>query len=402
MRALGRPAGRLTIATSLLFLLVGFLPPVSRGLNAEEPVAPPPVDATLLATLSTWLTSHDETPERYVIGLFRTHDVVFLGEQHRVKHDSLLVQDLLDPLYQVGVRVLALEFGRREDQPLIDWLVTRKDWDEALAREVMFRQFVSWGYREYIDLYKAAWALNQRLPKTAPRLRVIGIGDSPDWSIVKTQEDREDPEIKRRVWQGGGEHLWAAAILEPVRSGQKVLVYCGIHHAFTEYRQPIVVDGKFIRFDRDLRAGNHVFNAIGKRAVTVFLHAPWSGYAGYDSASRHPADAIIDRLMLTIGPHPVGFDLNPGPFGQLRVRDAVYRHGYDDFRLGQFCDGGVYRKPISTFAGVTPVADWINDDNLDRARLQSPNPAYRQASASEFNNAIARSADIPARWGFLR
>jgi hypothetical protein len=327
---------------------------------------------------------------------------VFLGEQHRVKHDALLVQDLLGPLYQAGVRVLAVEFGRREDQPLIDWLVTRKDWDEALAREVTFRQFVSWGYREYVDLYKAAWALNQRLPKGAPRLRVLGINDSPDWSIMKTQEDRENPEIKRRVWQGGGEHLWAAANLEAVRAGQKVLVYSGIHHAFTEYRQPIVVDGKFIRFDRELRAGNHVFNAIGKRAVTVFLHAPWSGYEGYDLASRHPADGIIDALLLTIGPHPVAFDLNPGPLGQLRVRDAVYCHGYDDFRLGQFCDGWIYMKPISTFEGVTPVADWINEDNLDRARLQSPNPAYRQASAKEFNTAIARSADIPARWGFLR
>lgn len=204
------------------------------------------------------------------------------------------------------------------------------------------------------------------------------------------------------MWRGGGESLWAAVILDAARSGEKVLVYCGIHHAFTEYRQPIVVDGKFLHFDRELRAGNHVFNAIGKRAITVYLHAPWNGYDGYDSAMRHPADGIIDALMQSVGPHPVGFDLGTGPLGQFQVKDAVYRHGYDDFRLRTVCDGWIYTEPISSYEGVTPVPGWINDDNLERARRQSPNPAFRAASVQSFNEAIAQDADIASRWGFLR
>jgi hypothetical protein len=387
---------------SALLCAAGLLFGAPHTSAGQTPVSPRPLPPPLQATLAAWLSSNGRTPEVYVTGLFRDHDVVFLGEQHRVKHDALLVQSLMAPLYQAGVHVLAIEFARREDQPLIDWLLSRKDWDEALAREIVFRQFVFWGYREYVDLFKSAWTLNRRLPKGASQFRILGIGDSPDWSVVKAEADRESPEIKKRVWRGGGENLWAAVILDAARSGEKVLVYCGIHHAFTEYRQPVVVDGKFLHFGRTLRAGNHAYNAIGKRAITVCLHAPWNGYDGYDSAMRHPADGIIDALMEGVGPHPVGFDLSTGPLGQLPVKDAVYRHGYDDFRLKTFCDGWIYTKRISSYEGVTPIPGWINDDNLERARQQSPNPAFRDASAQRFNGAIAWDADIPRRWGFLR
>ncbi len=385
-----------------VILVIALLSVPAHALGAETPQDPPSPAASLQTSLEAWLAKNGEPPEQYIVELFSDHDVVFLGEQHRVKHDVVFVQSIVEPIYKASVRVLALEFARREDQQLIDWLLARKEWDDALAREIVFRNFVWWGYREYVDIFKAAWALNQRIPKGQPPFRILGIGDSPDWSLIKTKADRDNPEVKKRVWRGGGEELWAATILDAVRSGEKVLVYCGIHHAFTEYRQPIVMDGKFIRFDGDLRAGNHVFNSLGKRAVTVFLHAPWKGFDGYDSTMRHPADGIIDALMLSVGPRPVAFNLNPGPFGQLRIDDAVYRHGYGDFRLGQYCDGWIYTKPISTFEGVAPIPDWINSDNLDRARLQSPNPAYRHATAQEFNDGIARSADISRRWGFLR
>jgi len=367
-----------------------------------RPEDPRPLDPALQATLTAWLDSAGATPERYVVGLFAEHDVVFLGEQHRVKHDLLLVQSLLRPLYDAGVRVLATEFARREDQPLLDSLLAAPEWDEALAREIVFRQSVLWGYREYVDVFHAAWAVNRERPAGDPPFRILGINDSPDWSLVTTREDLDDPAIMRRVWRGGGEEQWAEVILASVRSGEKVLVHSGIHHAFTEYRQPIVVDGAFLRFDPNPRCGNYVFAELGKRVVTVFLHAPWNGPGGYGAPMRHPADGVIDALMLAMGPRPVGFDVAGGPFGELRIEDAVYRHGYDEFRLADFADGWIYTKPISEYEGVTPIPGWIHGGNLARARTRSPNPAFRRASIRRFNATIARDAEIGRRWGHLR
>ncbi len=383
-------------------VLISFLVLAGCSVGESQPQDPPSIEPALESELAAWLDVEGETPEDYVVGLFSDHDVVFLGEQHRVKHDVLLVQSLVKPLYEADVRILATEFGRREDQPLIDSLLLAPEWNEELAREIVFRQFVWWGYREYVDVYRSAWMLNQGLPEGAPRFRILGMNDSPDWSHITSDADREDGRVMRRVWRGGGEEHWAAVILDAVRSGEKVVVHCGIHHAFSEYRQPIVNQGEFSHFDHSLRCGNHVFAELGKRAVTVFLHAPWNGPDGYSSRMRHPADGVIDALMLAEGPRSVGFDLDGGPFGELRIEDAVYRHGYEDFRLADFCDGWIYAKPISEYAGVTPIPNWVNESNLERARAGSPNAGFRQASVDEFNQGIAQDAGIHRRWRHLR
>ncbi len=67
----------------------------------------------------------------------------------------------------------------------------------------------------------------------APPFRTLGMNDSPDWGYAKTPADLQDPAIVRLIWNDGSEQLWANVILDQVRSGERVLVYSGIHHAFT-------------------------------------------------------------------------------------------------------------------------------------------------------------------------
>ncbi|MEE9133629.1 MAG: hypothetical protein V3U13_08715 [Gemmatimonadota bacterium] len=398
----GTNVRKYSVAALVMLLVCGIVACAESQVEAEGRIEPPALDAELRAELESWLVENGKGPVDYVVGLFADHDVVILGEQHRVKHDVLLVGSLLEALYRTGVRTLATEFGRREDQPLIDSLVNAPRWDEALARNIVFNQFVTWGYREYVDVYRAAWQVNRSLAPDAPPFLVLALDDSPDWSHIQKPEDRNDPEVMRKVWRGGGERYWAEVVLDAVESGEKVLVHCGIHHAFTEYRQPIVVEGEFVRYVTT-RAGNYVYREIGKRAVTVYLHAPWDGPGGYGDALVHPADGVIDALMLERegGPRPVGFDLHGSPFGKLRIENAVYKHGYE-FRLAEFADGWIYTRPISEYEGVTPIPNWINERNIVQARPQIPNPDFRDATIERFNAAIARDADIPRRWGHLR
>jgi hypothetical protein len=360
---------------------------------------PPELDAERRPQLEAWLDGNGLPPEGFVLDLFQRHDVVFLGEQHRIKHDLIFVQSLIPVLHEAGVHVLATEFVRREDQPLLDSLLAGSEYDESLARRIGFRQSVTWAYREYLDVYRAAWELNRRIDAGEPLFRVLGMNDSPDWSHIQRPEDRESGEIMKRVWRGGGEHLWAEAILEAVDAGEKVLAHCGIHHAFTEYRQPVVINGEFVRFEA-IRAGNFVFDEIGKRCVTVFLHAPWRGPGGYGDRLAHPADGVIDALMLGLpgGPRPVGFELRDSPFGSIRPQNCVYRHGYDDFRLEDFCDGWIYHRPISEFRGMTHIEGWITNENLERARRQMSNPDFRNASIERFEASIMSDAKAAERW----
>ncbi|NOZ60440.1 MAG: hypothetical protein GXO74_02055, partial [Calditrichaeota bacterium] len=271
-------------------------------------------------------------------------------------------------------------------------------YDEKLAEKITFLQFVRWGYQEYVDIFRAAWQLNHRLPADSRKFRILGLNDSPDWSVIKTQEDRDKDEIKKKVWRGGGEHLWAQQILqEVIAKGEKALVYSGIHHAFTEYYQPIydVKNQKFIRFETR-RMGNFVYDKIGKRAITIFLHSPWVSQDGYDKKAVYPVDGIIDVVMREIPPahRRVGFDVTNSPFGELPSATSFYKYGYDNFKLKMFCDGYIYQKPFSEYEGVTPIKNFVNQENLAYARLQSPNPAFRDATVKDFYDAAVSETNM--------
>ena len=373
--------------------------------NAQEKLPLPALDPMLKKELTTYLNDHRLSPEDYVISKFKDHDVIFLGENHRIKENVELVQHLIALLYKNGVHTLCTEFARREDQPLLDSLLNAPKYSESLAREITFRSLVFWGFQEYVDIFEAAWELNQSLRPAEPRFRILGLHDSPDWSLIKTEADRDNPEIKRKVWRGGGEHIWARVVLDSVVArGEKALVYCGLHHAFSEYKQPIYDNDaqKFLRFE-DERMGNFVYREIGKRVITVCMHAPWISAKGYGAPATYPVDGAIDALMVELGPtaYPIGFDTKGTPFGMLTDTGSVYHHGYEPFTLEQFVDGYIFQVPLSQYKGVTPIADFVNSSNVDYARQQSPSPQVRDWTVEQFNEAIAEDANMPRRLSHL-
>lgn len=354
----------------------------------------PKVDPQLQKELVDYLKSHYATPEDYVISKFADHDVVILGESHCIKHNPELVQALIPRLYKRGIYTLAMEFIRREDQPLIDRLVNSPDYDEMLARRILFNECVFWGYQEYVDIFKSAWRLNRALPEGTRPFRILGVNTSQDWSLIKNDQDAEDPDIRRRVFNGG-EDTWAKVILdEVVAKKEKAMVYCGMHHAFTTYRQPAYDERKheFFLSPTPTRMGQYLYQAMGERVMAIYLHAPWISAEGYKSATMVPAaGGIIDAVMAAVDPHfgPAGFNTRGTPFGRLPGAGSLYEQGYKDFTLATFCDGYIFQRPLAEYENVTPIRDFVNETNIEQARAQSPNPHFRKASIEEFNRTIA-------------
>jgi len=418
-----RPWGEPMIGVLTSLLLTFFLFwPASQALDL------PQVDSRLKEQPKAYVRSHHMTPEEYVLSKFKDHDVVSLGEHHYFKHDPELVQRLIPHLYESGIFTLATEFARHEDQPLIERLLNAPTYDESLARQITFNEYVFWGYQEYVDIFKVAWQLNQGLPRDARKFRVLGVNCSPDWSVVQKEEDLyNNPAVMRRGWRGCDEGDWARVILgEVVAKGEKALVYSGMHHAFTVYRQPVYNEAtqSFVRYG-DVRMGNHVYHAIGKRAFTISLHGVWFPSEGYSKPETYVADGYIDAAMGEVEPQfrRVGFDTVGTPFGGLPGEKSIYRHGYDKFKcildmvengvgggtmlrwaqhdfkftLGMFCDGYIYQMPLREYEGVTPIKDFVNEKNLPQARLQSPEPRFRNASVEDFYREIAKPADVRTR-----
>ncbi len=338
----------------------------------------PALNPQLENALTAYLQTHFRTPEEYVIDKFRNHDVVFLGEMHRARHDPELVQRLIPLLYRHGIYNLGMEFACHRDQPLIDSLLNAPEYDPKAVNRVLFNFLVTWSYREYADIFKAAWQLNRSLPDSARRFRIVGLNSFTDWSYVNKPEDLKNPAIHAKVFpEGNGDEVMARTVLrEIVAQNEKALIYCGLHHAFTRYHQPIINERtkRFSTFLKN-RMGNIVYRAIGDRAFTISLHQPWISAQGWSAPEVYAADGVIDALMHRLGAkfYPVGFDTRGTPFGKLTGKTSLYHYGYENFTLADFCDGYIFIKPLSQYQSVHHIHGFINAANVELARRRLSN-----------------------------
>ena len=353
--------------------------------------------------LAAYLKSHRKSPENYVISKFSDHDIVFIGEYHRIKHDVELIHKLIPRLYKAHVYNLGIEFGCYEHQDKVDQLITAKTYDENLARWLMFQQLVGWGYQEYEDIYRAAWKLNSSLPRQARKFRIVNLGYRANWTARK---EKMTPADWEKVWWQGDpdKHMADVVIKEFVDKDEKALVYSGNHHAFTRYHQPIYDfdNKKFIRFNTT-RMGNLVYNKIGDRAFNIYLHAPWASNTSFDHETR-PLHGVIDAVMEQLGNKPVGFDVKGSPFGAITDDQSYYSLGHARFTLDNYCDGYIFQGRLEDYQGVTVDPLSITEANLAEAIAYLPNPAFRKRvkTPAEIINGMRRSADFKQRFKDLK
>ena len=327
--------------------------------------------------LSAYLKSHWMSPEDYVMSKFRSHDVVFIGEYHRIKQDGELIHRLIPRLYQAGIYNLGIEFACSEFQDQADKLVTAPEYDADLARRLMFQFFSAWGYTEYMDIYRRAWELNRSLPQGKPKFRVVGLNYKPDWTAL---EETMTPELWKKVWHKGDNDEYMAGVIlkEFVDKKLKALVYSGSHHAFTRYHQPVVdFEKKAVIRLNSKRMGNLVREKITGKVFNIFLHSPWSTKASFEE-HNYPAAGVVDRIMSDFETKRIGFDVQGSPFGEIHDPDTYYAYGHDSFTLADFCDGYIFQKHFKDYEGCTVDEHFITEKNLDEAVRNFPNFASRK------------------------
>lgn len=327
--------------------------------------------------LTGYLRTQGMAPEEYVVAKFKHHDIVFLGEHHFIKHDAEFVRSLIPALYRAGVMDLGIEFGCYEFQTEADSLVTAAEYDEGLARRLMFKWGSYWPYVEYLALYRAAWELNRSLPPGAPKFRIIGLDYRQRWDLL---EEDMTPSLWTRVLFKGTRDLHMASVVmrEFVKKGRKALVYAGQHHASTRFAIPEYDFAKKVVTDlEDESMGQLVYRKIRGRAFNICLHYPWTTIAG-PKACDYPAGGAIDRVMKEFEPKRIGFDVRGGPFGRLPDPKAVYAQGRRSFVFADFCDGYIFLKPFAEYEGCAVDPLFITDENLAEAVAYLPNARIKK------------------------
>jgi len=299
-----------------------------------------------IETCHTYLKENGQSPEKYIISKFEQYDYVFLGEYHRIKQDVDLVTSLVPGLYKNGIRNIAVEFYPYSNQAIIDSLLTAKDWDE----KTLYHNIgdIAWGYFEYLDLYKTVWEFNQTLQPDQPAFRVVLL--SYDYYPCKKGLERFGG------WEPDAFH---ADVFEKevISKNEKALIHCGMHHAFTTYRQPKRKNPRF---------GNIINEKYPERTFTIFLHSPWDSKLGLKQVK--PVHGVIDDVMDLMGNMAMAFDVKNTVMGTLKAKNTYYAIGYKNFKLEDYCDGYIFLAPYKNMKFVSVDPNFYDEYNLEKLK----------------------------------
>jgi len=308
-----------------------------------------------------YLKQHAKSPIEYVVDKFEKHDVVILGEMHGVRENLELMHDLIEPLYhKADVRYFAMEILRYKNTDLVNKLVTGKKYDQQLALRI-FRDCAhpNWGFEEYMDVIRAIWELNNKLPPEAEKFKVVAL-DKGDWDAIDLPAIPSPKNYEEFV----NEHdpFMADVLAEEVLAkGGKALVQIGYMHSFTRYRFS----------EKAPRFGYILHEKHGDRVFQVCLHHPHFGpevLTGNPPTSHPVIIDFMEKVMSKNANKPVGFDVDNSPFANLKDSKSLYFASEEDVVFSDIAQGYIYIKPIRNLRKMTWVEGFIGRSNFERAK----------------------------------
>lgn len=345
------------------FLFISFL--FSQTLTSQE----------INQMMIDYLKNRGNNPGTYLIESFEKYDVIFLAEEHIIKQNLVFVQDLIPELYKNGIYILGMEFGASEDQSTLDSLINAPAYNEELAKKLMFDYNVAWAFKEYVDIYKKTWELNQTLPHDAPKFRVINLSYQYNWEAF---DGSRTPESMKKVFYKGTADKFRADLIEEniINKNQKMLALVGTPHAYTRYATAVFNynSDNFMMYD-DYWLGNRLYKKYPTRVFSIMLHQAFSANRNGNFEWVSPANGNIEMLMKENNFAPVGFDLIKSPIGKL-TDSSNYSVGYEDFTMEQLFDGYIFLKPLNELSGCTVIKDFVNESNIEEALRNFPDPDW--------------------------
>jgi uncharacterized iron-regulated protein len=296
------------------------------------------------AYLVGWLDKNSNSPEDYVIDLFKRHQVVILGEFHHIKEHKDFVLDLIPQLYQEGgVRCIGWEFSRHSDNEKLEKLVTSPKFDREAALRFAREHNPEWNSKEHWDFIERIWRFNKSLKPGQEKMRFIGLDMDLDFcrffiiSKTKSQDSPEFKEILAKVLMRD-KTMAEQVEKEIIDKNLKGLVFVGRCHDFTHYEFP-----PEINFGRDVM-GNLLHKRYGGRVFQVWLGSGWL--------------APMEKVMKERGHKSVGFDLYISPFANI-----LSPPGWDapEVPLSKIARGYVYFGPHEKLHKNTPIKGFVTD-----------------------------------------
>ena len=337
-----------------------------------------------LQTYTKYLAASVSEPLPFVAEKFDRYDVVLLGEMHWKKQDVEFVNQLIPYLYRTkGIKILAWEFGASDFQSEADAIVQSPAFDRKRAIAFLRRSYFAWNFEEYLDIFHTIWQINQTIPNGQEKFRFLQLGS--DYNPRKLYSPDAAVQRKARRRFAYDEKMGQIVEREVLQKQSKALWYSGMHHAFTKYKQPLLL---FLK-PRGVRGGEYLYRRYPQRIYMIPLHLPFldrltlpkyfmPSVFGKKFTFVCPFGAVFEQIYREYK-RPFAVDAQSSVFGDLVDTHSYYSLDRWGLQLRQMCDGYIVLCPIDAMEPVSLVPDWItNDTELEEVKsLLPPEDAAR-------------------------
>lgn len=310
------------------------------------------------------IDSVKSNPYNFISEKFDSNNVVFVGEIHFRKQDPLFVGKLIAHLYATKkIKYFGWEFGAHEFQQLADSIVNAKEFDRGKAIFIMRNSYFAWNFEEYLQIFKTIWEINNKCINVNDRIKFLQLNSVYSEKNLKSQ----DTSIRNKYYRSMFDLVLPSIIDTAIMAkNEKILIYCGLHHAFTKFKTPLFL---FLKPNGGLRAGE---NLLQKYPGRIYMTALSSAVPGKWTLLNnmfnrefdfvYPFSAVFNQLYEKYQ-QPFAVDANNSVFGE--VKDYKSWYAFDKFnglRLKEFCDGYIVLNSFEEVEPVELVNDWVNNE----------------------------------------
>jgi len=344
------------------------------------------------AAFAQWVESKGQDPADYVIGVASQHQLTVIGERHWVREELLFLNKIIPDLYhRAGVTCIAMEACVREDDAKLEKLVTSERFDNQLAMDIARDEpWEAWGFKEYWDVFKTVWELNQSLPEGARKMRIIGLDlkwDGPSLSLAGIT----DTAVPGPAWErlrvvrvlddillvSVRDELMVRALEKVLQRGEKALAWVGAAHSYPGFYMSAAGKQKG-------RMGFILHRKYGDRVFQIRLHdAPWDTPA---------ISTLLEQAIERRGNAPVGFGVVGSPFARLQDRESSYFQKLPELRFSGLAQGYLYLKPVEELTRCRWQDGYISEAMFVRNR-----PYYEAECKQSLKNSEAANRAFAVR-----
>ena len=370
-----------TIGVALVLFIIAQLHSIAKQKRYSELNVTPSnaqeissISADQRAVLLDHLRQNGLPPADFVVGQFKDHQLVLVGEMHEQRETCELISELIPRIYNdAGVRYLALEIIKNKYNARLDSLINSDTYDQELACDI-FRNtaWPMWGFKEYIDILHSAWELNRSIAEQENKFHIIGL-DS-DWSgydllcgSIWTKADDFFKAVRRDKFM--------AQILENeiIDKDRKALVLAGLNHTFTNCSMPKVKNGEALG-EAGPRMGLILKNKYGDRISQICVHQYFLSPDAFLS-NEEPGNyrkplmvGFLDSLFAESGTAPLALEIKGSPFETLRDSTCGFFAFQKRVTLGDIAENFVFFGPLREMHKVSWADGFINETNFNPTR----------------------------------